>query len=142
MPERTLVIETLAQLRALRTPSLRPRRAPTVELPTLPAAERREWESRLHTLLGACGCEVGAICLLLAVVGYAAWAILGGSLPVSSVMGTVLLGVVVAVLAATLGKGIGLAIARFRLARAVDRLAPRLQGHSREAVGRRGAFPT
>ncbi|MGD8496525.1 MAG: hypothetical protein PVF05_10070 [Gemmatimonadales bacterium] len=141
MTRRTVVIETRDQLRALRPPSLGRRRATIVQLPTLPEAERYAWESRLRALLGACGCEAGAICLVLAVVGYAGWAILGGPLPVSSLVGIALFGLGVAVLSAVLGKGTGLAIARYRLARALDRLAAQLPADPGEAASRGASIP-
>ena len=124
---RIIVIETRDQLRALPAPFLIPRRVAAVKLPTLPEAERHAWEVRLRRLLGACGCEAGAICLILSVVGYAGWAILGGPLPVSSLGSIVVLGLGFATLASLLGKVVALTIARYRFQRAVRRLEPRLR---------------
>ena len=96
-----------------------------VDADGLVAEETRAWEEELNRHYLACGCDEGAVAMLVVTVAVAAWLLFR---PGSFVFGGFELGVTVGGLgsAAVLGKAAGLLAARLRLAWTLERLGRRL----------------
>lgn len=126
-----------SQLADLSVRRLLSRRPPTrIEIEAIgTSTERvRAWEQRISQLQGACGCEQGGIGLIAGLVGYAAFLLLrpGGWGDVGST--ELWVGVAVLFITATLGKVVGLRMARRGLQRAVREI--RAQWAAQNANGR------
>lgn len=132
MPTESLTIDSVESLYPLtqevRRGGRRRFRALEVAVPQLSPDENETWQKQLDRAYFACGCGEGAAFAVLGVVGYAAWAVARPEplawLDLLWLVGTFFV-------AAGLGKAIGLARARRRLARTVDRLGQAL--HERKA---------
>lgn len=95
-------------------------------LPSLPADEAAAVSRRLHELRHDCGCRVGMI-VMLGVT--ASWICYAWLVPANerSWQRTVVIGLVVLVLSAVVGKVLGLALARIRFYVTVRRLRRRAE---------------
>ena len=98
----------------------------SLDLDSLRPDESRAFQTRLNRLGAACGCEMGALMAVLGVAGYFGhlWGTVGSPSHWSS--GDVLWGGAVFLVAATIGKLVGLAGARIRLIRQLERLRERI----------------
>jgi hypothetical protein len=99
-------------------------------LPGLPDSVRDREEVSLNAALHDCGCSMGSLMMSIGVVGYLGylWSV-RGSLPIGG-FHRVTGGVAVAIVAAGLGKALGLLLARVRL---VSRLKA-VESHLPEAA--------
>jgi hypothetical protein len=131
----TFHIRTAADLQSLRTRNGRAPRPDRLALDVEGLSEReaRAWEATLSRYYFACGCEVGSVVLLLALVGYLAFLAVAPGGFGAATWGDGLRGVAVCLVAALTGKLGGLLHARFRLGAAIRSLGDRL-AHARPAA--------
>lgn len=92
-----------------------------IELATdaLDESERVRWEARLLARYTACGCDTGAVAVLLALAGAL---VAGLASPNQPSWGGAGIALALCLAAALVGKVVGIAVARLRLARDVRRL--------------------
>jgi len=114
-------------LRAGRLPIRR--RGLRLELPGLEAGEARQIADRILAFKGECGCDVGGWFAYPVVAGVLGWAVIdppGGGVPLIQRLG-LSLGAVL--LAAVIGKGIGITRALRGMRHEIDLVAERLGEH-------------
>jgi hypothetical protein len=95
-------------------------------VPGLLGLSRNHAEVSLNAPLADCGCAMGGLVMSMAVVGYAGYVWAHRGSPSSVGWHWVIGGVVVSVVAATVGKMLGLLLARRRLVRGLKAVETRL----------------
>jgi hypothetical protein len=131
----SLIVTDVSQLRALSVwhALIQPRRSPIIlQLTGMSSELLRYWETRINRYLSSCGCEEGALSLLIGCGAYVVYLIV---VPPSSANGipnwptwpVVTNGIVIACVAAGIGKAIGLLRAQLLLVRARRHLTAALQ---------------
>ncbi len=122
-PRLPLVLQSLADVELIRIHARAvrklPRAGPKVAIPGLEAPCARQLEMRIRAYIQACGCAEGAATALIGLLSVLGWVAQGVALrgPQWSDLGTVVVGLLLAVLGGGLGKLLGLAIARLRFER-------------------------
>jgi hypothetical protein len=102
-----------------------------LEIDRLTPADTALWENRINRLARACGCEFGAAACVTALIVYAWYALLHGTISSEHWVETSLLGLGVIGVSATGGKIVGLIYSRRKLMRAIADLTRFLSGPDR-----------
>ena len=105
-----------------------------LEFPQLTQREAAYWESRINAQRDDCGCSLGAKFLLVGAVLYCFSLWITPQDFLLDIWVRVLLGVPVALIAAGIGKGTGLFLARVKLQKTLTRLSFRLITQSEPEV--------
>jgi hypothetical protein len=117
-----LVIRSAEDLRALRAqPRIAAMRSLRLDLPWLPREVARAAEPRLAGYGNACGCAAGAAAMLAVCVSLVAWLIFSYGLS-AGFFWRLPIALVAGLIAAGIGKWLGLTYARSRLAREIEKL--------------------
>jgi hypothetical protein len=139
-----ITVASAADLQAL-IASNRPRLFPTetaitVAVPGFTTDQTQTWQRKLTALANPCGCGVGMVFLMTAVIGYIAYAILAAQSAQSSTstltawffVKHILAGLLVSFVAAGVGKAVGLILAQYQFKRVCAQLLIQIKQIERE----------
>jgi len=97
-----------------------------LQVPGLAIGERSYWTMRLNQYRRACGCEVGSVACVLALVGFILFVLLHNGPNTLGLLSCLFLGFGIVIAAGVLGKALGLLYARYRLSATLSAIRKRL----------------